>query len=378
MVSEGSTHSVLRRKAVAAASGAAIRPQSAEPPAVRALRKALPRASQNEMKLALDVHHVDERAEASLVEVLELPAPCAMLAILEGTGDELGLLAIAPEVLEGVIQQQTTGSVLADDGLPRRPTRTDAAMSAALIDRIMGEFEAALAATPDLSWAGGYRYASFLDEPRTLGLLLEDVGYRAFRIEVELAGGVRRGDILLALPGGGRGRPRAAAPGAATTDGAGAVAPGPGWQDALEEAVLASPAALEAVLTRQMVPLGGVMRWQAGALVALPTARLDGISLEGPGTRGLATARLGQLRGFRAVRLTEPGPVEGNAYESDIASPAGPAPGAEIRPRPEPAPMTATAPLPAAEPVDAPDSEPIADPTRALSMPDPLPLAVHD
>ena len=47
-----------------------------------------------------------------------------------------------------------------------------------MVDAALEGLEIALAEEADLIWADGFRYASFLDDPRPLGLLLEDIAYR--------------------------------------------------------------------------------------------------------------------------------------------------------------------------------------------------------
>ena len=62
-------------------------------------------------------------------------------------------------------------AALAHAASPRKPTRTDAAMVAGLIDAALAGLEQALLQEADLVWAGGFRYASFLDDARPIGLL---------------------------------------------------------------------------------------------------------------------------------------------------------------------------------------------------------------
>jgi flagellar motor switch protein FliM len=326
--------SVLRRKA-AGGREAPSGPQDA--PLPRALRRALARAAQSDCRLPLaagELRHV----QASLAELLELPEDMALLAVLEGPGERLGLMALGPAVISAVIEQHTTGTVSAGEGVPRRPTRTDAAMAAGLIDRALGELEAGLGAEPGAAaaaaaaWAAGYRYASFLDEPRALGLLLEDIPYEVATATVDLASGARRGRVLLALPAvphrSGPAASRRAMPATAEARAALAAARhmtrndegGELWQERMGRTVMASPAALEAVLCRLKLPLSAVLGWKPGDFVLLPGGALDRVALESGG-RAFARARLGQSRGCRALRLQRPGDKDAGA--SSQASMAG-------------------------------------------------------
>lgn len=283
---------VLKRKAEAGKPRLSF---SAMSPA-KALRVGLAKAAQDQLRLALIVDKVTED-RLSLVEMLDLPEERALLAVLNGPAEGLGLVALSPSVLAALVEMQTMGRVGHGDAPARRPTRTDATMAVAFIDQVLIELEMALAQEMDLIWAGGFRYASFLNDPRPLGLLLEDTAYRVFRIEVDLAMGAKRGTMLLALPAAGRGNPPERR-GAAVPD------PGAAWAASMERTVMATPAQLQAVLHRITLPLGAVMALHVGDLVSLPMSGVEKLWVEGTGGRRLATGKLGQTRGYRAVKLS--------------------------------------------------------------------------
>jgi len=287
----------------------------------RALRLALGRAAQAELTLALVVTALREDPR-SLAELLELAEPGMFFGVLEGRDDALGLMALAQPVLGAVIEHMTTGAISDAAPSPRKPTRIDAAMAMPLIDRILGEFELALGADTAQDWARGYRYASFLDDPRPLGLLLEDGRYRVFRASVALGRTARQGEVMLALP---------ADPAPATRRGADpAQAESAAFSAVLQGAVLDAPARLDAVLTRIRLPLQAVMGWTPGALIPLPQARPGDMTLEAPRGRVVAQVRLGQCEGARAVRLvpdTLPGSLVTALPDPGAAPPVPPATG---------------------------------------------------
>ena len=281
---------VMGRK-LAAARGAVA---DGVPGADRAWRLSLARAARDQLKLPLEVVRlaVDR---LSLAEVLELPPDHAMIVVLEGPRDGLGLMVIYAAVLAAMIEVQTIGKVALTAPVPRKPTRTDAAMVAPLIDAALTGLEAALLLETDLIWAGGFHYASFLEDPRPLGLLLEDTAYRVLTADVSLADGARTGAVLLALPADGRG----AAP-VGQTDKAAA---GPAFSALLADQIENADCVLEAVLTRVSMPLSRVLTMAVGEVITLPRAGLDRISFEGIDGRCVAMGKLGQNRGMRAVRL---------------------------------------------------------------------------
>ena len=311
MAADGS--GVIRRKLAAARAAGA----EGVPGADRGWRLSLARAARDVLKLPLEVPSL-RLARSSLAELLESPMELSLLAVLEGPAEGIGLLVLSPPVLQAMIEVQTVGRVSPNPPPTRRPTRTDAAMVAGLIDAALEGLEASLAQEADLVWAGGFRYASFLDDPRPLGLLLEDCSYRVLRAEVTLADGARSGSVLLALPAEGRGaKPMLLSPQPEDEAMAGFA-----FSRALAEQVEGAGAVLQAVLTRMTVPLASVMALQPGEVLALPSAALDRISFEGIDGRKVAEGRLGQNRGLRALRLTPPAPSV--APSSKAVAPAPP------------------------------------------------------
>ncbi len=283
---------VLKRKAVAGRPRLSI---SAMSPA-KALRVGLAKAAHDVLRLALVVDGLTEE-RLSLSELLDSLQDRALFAVLNGPAEGLGLVALSPQAMAAVVEMQTMGRVTPGQAPDRRPTRTDATMAVTFIDRIMEELETALAEDLDVVWAGGFRYASFLNDPRPLGLLLEDAAYRVYRLDLDLALGTRQGQLLLALPAAGRGNP---------PERKGEPVPDPGveWARTMEQTVLGTPAQLDAVLHRMTVPLSAVLGLKPGDTIPLPMAAVSRLRLEGAGATQLSIGHLGQARGFRAIRLT--------------------------------------------------------------------------
>lgn len=330
-MTEAQPQSVLRKKARAGRRGPdnfAVTPE-------KAMVQALARAAQELLSLPLRVRETTE-SRMTLADLPEALEERALLALLHGPRGAMGLMMLCPALMAALIEMRTTGRLGSGAPSARRPTRTDAAMAADFVDATLAAIEEMLAGDPALVWAGGFRYASFLDDPRPLPLVLEDQPYRVFCLTVEMgaSAAARAGPLLLVLPAEGRGldftsnlkapepRPSAAAEAAAAQL----------WSDRLELAVMAAPGRLEAVLARLHLPLGRILALQPGMALTLPTDSLATLRLEGPGGRVLARARLGQHQGRRAVRLcgTEegeecemPGPVAaGLTRMVDAASPA--------------------------------------------------------
>ncbi|OYX45398.1 MAG: hypothetical protein B7Z02_02225 [Rhodobacterales bacterium 32-67-9] len=331
---------VLKRKAEA---GRALSGDAARAPA-RQFGQALAKAAQDMLKLPLTViEAVDLRA--SLAELPERLSERSLLAVMEGPGEALGLVALSPETLASLIEVQTTGRIGTAEVTARRPTRTDAAMSVRFVDRVMAELELSLAADPAITWAGGFRYASFLDDPRPLGLLLEDTAYRVMRVTLGFGvDGLRRGTILMAVPAEGRGRSPARSDGAVGAD-PGAAATTIEWSERIEAAVYGAEAQIEAVLDRVSLPLSALLALKPGAVVPLSNSALTRVRVEGRGHRFLAWGRLGQCQGHLAVRVNLTPPEDGEAREAfePAAETLARAPAAEPLPALVPEPVTAAA-----------------------------------
>lgn len=268
--------------------------------------------------LALDITCGDAGSDkATLAELLEMPAEGALILLLEGPGGGGGMLAMCPAMLAALIEVQTLGCVNTHPILPRRPTRTDAAMVSDWVDALLIDLEDALACHEDLTWVDGFRVSGHLVDTRPLGLMLEDVAYQALRLTCDLAR-VREGSIVLALPADGRGRkpktddPVEQSSGPADTD----------FGPQMAARVLAARAEVQASLLRLRLPLAELNGLRAGQMLPLPMAALDRIEILGIDGVSRAVGRLGQQGGQRAVRITQCEEVRAASADPAVVLPA--------------------------------------------------------
>ncbi|RYH96804.1 MAG: flagellar motor switch protein FliM, partial [Acetobacteraceae bacterium] len=191
---------VIRRKIDRA------RPTQGEgaPGADRGWRLALARAARDAMGLDLEFRSL-RIVRQSLAEILEVVPDRALLALLDGPQGGLGVIMLGAPVTAALIEKQTLGKVGTQTPVLRKASRIDAAMVAGVIDRALAGLDEALADEADLLWAGGFRYASYLEDARPLGLMLEDEPYRVLLAEVALGDAGREGRVILVLPAAGRG-----------------------------------------------------------------------------------------------------------------------------------------------------------------------------
>lgn len=310
---------VIRRKIDRA------RPTQAEgaPGADRGWRLALARAARDAMGLDLDFRSLTISRQ-SLAEILEQAPDLALIALLDGPRGGLGVIMLAPTVTASFIEKQTLGRLGPQTPPPRRASRIDAAMVAGVIDRALVGLDETLAEEADFSWAGGFRYASYLEDVRPLGLLLEEDAYRVLSAEVALGVDGRTGQVLLVLPAIGRGEAPAVPQNPVEAE-------APHFTAALSAQVMQADCRLDAVIGRLTLSLKQVMTLQVGETLALPRAALDAVSLETIEGQRVARARLGQHRGMRALKLNEAMTTRDEASFSPRPAPTGEAPPPELR-----------------------------------------------
>ena len=320
---------VLRRKTRAAPAKTEARAMT---PA-RGLRLALERAAARALALPVNVTGV-ERLTADPASLAEMITDGALLMLLEGAdGEGCGALALDPALTAALVEAQTTGTMAPGAAAPgaRMPTRTDAALCAPVFDTVLGRFAANLADGPDAGWTAGFTTGSMLTAPHALRARLASDSYHVFRASMSLGEAAREGGFVMALP---------VVDTAAADDepAAGAGAPDARWQ----ARVLGTRLRLDAVLCRIEMPLSEVLALKPGDVLPIAREALREVTLE-PGAAAVTTqARLGQMGGRRALRLTV-APTPGTASEGqqqwtaarlapDRETSAGPGDGAEIQP----------------------------------------------
>ena len=173
-------------------------------------------------------------------------------------------------------------------------------LASRFLDDVLAEAGQELEGAADVVWAAGFRYSSSLDEPRPLGLMLEEGSYRLLTFTIAF-GAARRGRVSMIFPAVGRGRAPMPKP-APVADTASQE-----WEEGFSASVSAAAVRLDAVLARIELPLSLLAGLAPGALVPLPGARLDRVTLTALDGRAVAEGRLGQSQSFRAIRLGTPG-----------------------------------------------------------------------
>ncbi|MGR3466048.1 FliM/FliN family flagellar motor switch protein [Limimaricola sp.] len=251
---------------------------------------ALARAAQDMIGLPLVVRGVarDRMSRNALGEMLD---PEMLLIGLGADGAITGLAAVEAQLRCAVVEAQTLGAPRAQ-AVPAGPvTGTEAAMMAPLLSGLLERFGPI--DDSELQAAVGLRPGLRLADKRAAGLILPEARYELLRFDVEIGpGSGRTGALMLALPG--------------RADATCETPPAAAWEAALRDSVLQAPAELEAVLHRMRLPAHEIEALAEGDLLMLPGVDLTAIRLEDGRGRPVATVRLGQRAGLRAVRLAPP------------------------------------------------------------------------
>lgn len=293
-----------RRAAAAVATGA---PQPAAVPVQtprspeRIIAGALGRAAGGVHDLRLFFDRVDF-GRVALAELPELIPEKALISVVEGPGEALGVVAICPGLLGAMIEMQATGRISARTPSARRPTRADGLICADFINACLAELGEELATLPGCGGMGGFRYASFVDDPRPLELMLDDGGFHLLQVRLRAGdAGQRDGRILIALPAVSEPVRR---PAIAATGNSVPTADERPDRVTLAETVRGVPIDLVGVLCRRMISLGELRGLAPGDMIPLPAGVLGAATLETTAGQILFRGKLGEFADRHALRLT--------------------------------------------------------------------------
>ncbi|WP_238986894.1 FliM/FliN family flagellar motor C-terminal domain-containing protein [Paracoccus sp. MKU1] len=273
----------------------------------RAAATALARAAEKQLRLPVFVERL-ERMGMTLAELPELLPERALLAVVGGRRDALGVVALCPDLLAALIEMQAIGRVTSRPAPPRKPTRTDAAISADFVNALLAELGRECAARDGCPDFGAFRYVTYMDDPRPLSLMLEDGEMTHLSFHFRMGGsGQRDGRLLIALPAeiaprtdappsSGRNQPQLPVAQSAP------LAPPPA-PASLAETVQQAPIRLTGILCRRRLSLHQLRSLTPGSLLPLTQNVLDEARVETAHGQLLARGRLGEKDGFHAIRL---------------------------------------------------------------------------
>lgn len=255
-----------------------------------AMRLALSKAAQDIVKAKLIGGQVTD-LRVTLHGMDEVLPKGGLWVLLQGHGRTRGLICVCPSLLAAMVQAMTTGTITGSEISPRPPTQTDALLVRKVLGCVLDTLVLRLAGHPAEDWARGFHPRDRVSDPARLPHVLPDVVYRALSMEVDINGGLRSGSLVILLPrlGGER----------AATE----VNEQAAFAEAMERTLGGAPADLEAVLFRLHMPISEMTDLQPGMVLKLPREALSNVALHGCDGRVAGHAKLGQSRGFRAVKL---------------------------------------------------------------------------
>jgi len=289
-MADKSSPSVLERKLAAASEADSGVGRSA----LRALRLAMARTAKELFDLPLAVIGA-KQARCEQEGVAAHLADDRLLVLLDGADGLAGAVSLDGDCVAALIQQQTMGRVTGTAMAERAFTGTDAALAEPLIQALLTR-AAELADLPeDRRCLSGFRFGALVEDARSLILALEVDRFRVFDLTVDIAEGAMQGAICLMMPD---------LPSESVNDGkpgAPPVPPGP----RLEQAFGVMRADLTATIGRLRLPLTELAAMQPGDVLPLMRERLDETELITINGQSVGAGRLGQVNGFRALRMNE-------------------------------------------------------------------------
>ncbi len=142
------------------------------------------------------------------------------------------------------------------------------------------------------AWGAGVVVSDKIASARAAGLILDDGRYRVIRLALNLGNGDRTGELTVALLCREEVVAKAVEP-EKTVD----------WDDQFRRVIDGSPMRLNAVLHSFKLQLHQAKSLAVGQVVPLPGCTVSSVKLLAGDGRKVATARLGQSGGMRAVRI---------------------------------------------------------------------------
>lgn len=311
-MAEGGFNAALARKlqiSGAAPARNVVRPDDLDGALLRALRQ----AGAPFDGLDVEVDRQEPRWDIDLAEAKAALPERRLTAILEGPGETRALCALENGIVDALVEVQTTGKVDTGPALARETTRIDAALTRDFIGLFLSGFAAEMTGQRGVNWPLGLTYGTCLTDERQLDLLFPDRPYHLIAARLTLGGGAKSGQILLWVP--------------VTQDAETEVEDGPGdglaWARTWPAVAAEAPVTLEAVLTRQIMPLARIQALEVGDTLEFDRADLADMRITDVTGKPVFRARLGCRSGKRAVCLMPGAGLPPAAIVAPEPAPAG-------------------------------------------------------
>lgn len=249
-------------------------------PFARAIAKA------GESYCGLAVHAGDvKHSDCALPQLEEMVTPHALLLQLHRADGAIGLAILCKDMVAALVEKITLSQVSQSPAPERAPTPTDARLAGPFITSVLNNFP-----TPN-PFEGAQVDGTFAS-PRSLSLVLAPTGYKALRFELSLENDAKKGSVSIAMPEA----LDIACNDPAQDDNSAKPAQ---ISDLLQDA----RASLQAVLHRVPSTLSKLKALEVGAHISIPRNAPQSLEILGPQGGCIATADLGMIDGFKAIRL---------------------------------------------------------------------------
>jgi flagellar motor switch protein FliM len=256
-------------------------------------------------------------------EALESLPKIAVTMMLSSADGEYGLCVINGELNDGLIEQQTLGRIAKASRGDRAVTQIDAALCEGFVRHVLKVMETDLAATTQASSVLGYVCDKAQFDREELALILTAEQMDVLKVTIDMGPGIKTGCVEFWFPAKG-----------AIISAEGVISNPVGPK--LLPYVLDVEVGVNAMLDPVPISLGKMLDLKIGDTVEIPREAL--VSARIMDSRGVLVtrARLGQLNGRRAARITgikpnssvleKGGPFSGEMDEGMIVTPTAPTP----------------------------------------------------
>lgn len=247
----------------------------------------------------------DLDVEIKIPDARKDSAPAALKAmekvmlpfLLKGAGGRRGLFVLDGALIDALIEIQMLDKVLPTPRLDRPITAIDAGLSEGFVHKCLAAMADAPGMMSDLSVVDAEQDRS------ALRLALRDGQFDIMAVEIDMGPGIKTGLFELWLPVSAPAKPPASKP-------------NPKMTSLLSECEVE----LDTSMIGCKVSAAELMALAPGALIRLPVKSLTDVTVSDCDARRIATGRLGQLNGMRAVLITE---IKGGAGPAQKTSDAG-------------------------------------------------------
>jgi len=259
----------------------------------RAVRLAMTKAANDTIGLVLTVSSVGEET-TGLDDMLSALDDGMMLVGLERDDMLVGMIAVDVELRAAILEMQTIGALLGRKAEPRTPTSTDKMLCEPLFGTLLSSFPQALTTTPLEGWLDQISHGAQIASARAAGLVLKDCHYRIVTMNVDLGIAERTGVLQIVLP-------LVSAPSVEEVPPSLSAS----WDSTFHDAVSDASAQLDALLHRFPISLATAQGLHVGSVLNLQGCTVNSVRLLANDGKTVAQAKLGQIGGFRAVRIED-------------------------------------------------------------------------